>query len=317
MRPGSTQASAVRDALADRGAPIDPAVRGGLERDLGYDLSRVRVHASGPAGRSADLLNARAYTAGQHIVFGPGEYAPGTAAGRLLLRHELGHAMLDRSGPARVLRQEKGAQDTSQQGGTWTPRMYSFGPTGAGRVGYEDGTVTKFNPQAPVDDQDRELVRAGTVQRPIRSRFGRYLTVDDRQHPYPGTAPRCSFVFDAVWHPDDRSGDTRFVQRYPATYVGPGQPVSSPMGTEWVFTNDRPGVLALGYIAHCPLPNTTLDFFVLLHDVHYVNDPSAPPGATVTAQDAASIGGASRSAQSQSGQSQSGQSQPGQGREQG
>jgi len=58
---------------------------------LGFDFSRVRVHTDTRAAESALSLRARAYTAGEDIVFGAGQYAPTTSEGGRLLRHELVH----------------------------------------------------------------------------------------------------------------------------------------------------------------------------------------------------------------------------------
>jgi hypothetical protein len=57
----------------------------------GHDFSRVRVHTDAKAAASARAINARAYTFGADVVFGAGEYAPHTPAGRRLLAHELAH----------------------------------------------------------------------------------------------------------------------------------------------------------------------------------------------------------------------------------
>jgi hypothetical protein len=53
----------------------------------------VRVHSSAAAEQSAREVNALAYTVGRDIVFGPGQFAPGTHAGRRLLAHELAHVV--------------------------------------------------------------------------------------------------------------------------------------------------------------------------------------------------------------------------------
>jgi hypothetical protein len=58
---------------------------------FGHDFSRVRVHTDEGAAASARALGARAYTVGPDIVFGAGEYRPGTREGRWLLAHELAH----------------------------------------------------------------------------------------------------------------------------------------------------------------------------------------------------------------------------------
>ncbi len=73
--------------------PLDHATRSYFEPRFGQDLSTVRVHTGGRAADSAHTLNALAYTVGNQIVFGAGQYAPQTSAGRKLLAHELVHTL--------------------------------------------------------------------------------------------------------------------------------------------------------------------------------------------------------------------------------
>jgi hypothetical protein len=75
------------------GSPLDGTSRGYFERRLGHDLSDVRIHTGAAAAQSATALSARAYTMGRNIVFGAGEYAPGSPSGRRLLAHELVHVV--------------------------------------------------------------------------------------------------------------------------------------------------------------------------------------------------------------------------------
>jgi hypothetical protein len=67
-----------------------------MERRFGHDFEHVRVHSGIPAQQSARMLNARAFTVGQHIVFGANEYAPNTDAGRRVIAHELVHVLQQR-----------------------------------------------------------------------------------------------------------------------------------------------------------------------------------------------------------------------------
>src|SRR5579863_1124990 len=64
----------VRGVLATGGQPLDPDARAAMEARFGHDFGQVRIHADPAGGRSARALNARAYTAGDHIVFAPGAY---------------------------------------------------------------------------------------------------------------------------------------------------------------------------------------------------------------------------------------------------
>jgi hypothetical protein len=81
----------VDDVLRSPGQPIDNATRAFMERRIGHDFSRVRVHTDARGVESAQAVNALAYTVGRDIVFGAGQYAPGTTAGKRLLAHELTH----------------------------------------------------------------------------------------------------------------------------------------------------------------------------------------------------------------------------------
>ncbi|MEP9358068.1 DUF4157 domain-containing protein [Sphingomonas sp. KR3-1] len=80
------------------GQPLDPAPRALLEQRFQQDFGAVRVHADGHAASAAQAIGARAYTTGQDIVFGRGEYRPGTAEGTRLLAHELAHVVQQRRG---------------------------------------------------------------------------------------------------------------------------------------------------------------------------------------------------------------------------
>jgi hypothetical protein len=60
---------------------------------FGYDFWKVRVHSGGCAAKAAGSVNAKAFTVGQDIVFGEGQYAPHTDSGKRLLAHELTHVV--------------------------------------------------------------------------------------------------------------------------------------------------------------------------------------------------------------------------------
>ena len=75
------------------GQPLDESTRSFMEPRFGHDFSRVRVHTDERAAESARAVNALAYTAGQDVVFGGGQYEPGTNEGKKLLAHELTHVV--------------------------------------------------------------------------------------------------------------------------------------------------------------------------------------------------------------------------------
>lgn len=85
--------AAVGEVLANPGMPLEPALRREMERRFGYDFSQVRVHCGPGAEESARDVRAKAYAAGNHIVFGAGKFAPSTYSGQRLLAHELAHVV--------------------------------------------------------------------------------------------------------------------------------------------------------------------------------------------------------------------------------
>jgi hypothetical protein len=93
----------VYDVLSSPGQPLDGTARSLMASRFGHDFSRVRVHADPLAGRSAEAVEAQAYTLGSHIVFGPGRYEPRTGDGQRLLAHELAHVLQQSSGGDPVL----------------------------------------------------------------------------------------------------------------------------------------------------------------------------------------------------------------------
>ncbi|MGY0614927.1 eCIS core domain-containing protein [Vibrio sp. FJH11] len=93
-----TAPTIIHDVLRSAGEPLHPDVRAFFEPRLDQDLSGVRIHDNALAATSAKSINAKAYTAGNHIVFGSGQYRPTSVAGKTLLAHELTHVMQQTGG---------------------------------------------------------------------------------------------------------------------------------------------------------------------------------------------------------------------------
>jgi Domain of unknown function (DUF4157) len=89
----------VHSVLGGAGRQLDPSTRSFMESRFGHDFSRVRIFNDGAAAKSAQAVSANAYTVGEKIVFNQGRYAPGSAAGKRLLAHELAHVVQQQSAP--------------------------------------------------------------------------------------------------------------------------------------------------------------------------------------------------------------------------
>lgn len=103
--------SSVQEVLSSPGHPLESETRGLMEPRFGRDFSQVRLHTDANAAKSAEAVNALAYTVGRDVVFGAGEYQPRSPEGRQLLAHELTHV--------------------DQQGGMSTGHLQAIGGTGA------------------------------------------------------------------------------------------------------------------------------------------------------------------------------------------
>jgi hypothetical protein len=136
----------VHEVLAAHGQPLDLATRAVMEPRFGQDFGHVRVHTGAKAAESASALNSLAYTAGRHVVFGAGQYAPGTDEGDRLLAHELTHTLQQgRGAPHTIQRALKFEFQTGnhvwavKNSGAPDPRLLprKYAPT---TVGYKEGS---------------------------------------------------------------------------------------------------------------------------------------------------------------------------------
>jgi hypothetical protein len=128
--PGGEIPPSVRAVLRLPAQPLDAVARAFFEARLGHDFGRVRVHTGAQAAQSARAVDALAYTVGRDVVFGAGQYAPGTPTGDRLLAHELSHVV--QQGSTRA----SGSLPSSGQGRrSVLQRQVGGGGTGGGAVG--------------------------------------------------------------------------------------------------------------------------------------------------------------------------------------
>ena len=85
------------NALQGGGQPLSKETRNFFEPRFGQDFSGLRVHNDSNAHQLARSINARAFTRGNDVVFGGGEYSPNSSSGKRLLGHELTHVVQQRS----------------------------------------------------------------------------------------------------------------------------------------------------------------------------------------------------------------------------
>ncbi len=101
----SSRMQLASDLGVGEGNPLPRSVRAFFEPRFGRQLGHVRIHTTDRAHAAADALNAQAFTVGNAIVFGRGQFSPENYAGKRLLAHELTHVIQQRhsdSVPARA-----------------------------------------------------------------------------------------------------------------------------------------------------------------------------------------------------------------------
>jgi hypothetical protein len=84
------------------GQPLSWQVRSRMEPAFGMSFSHVRTHIGAKAAGISNRVNARAFTVGNHVAFGSGEYLPGTVMGDALIAHELAHVVQQKGADKKV-----------------------------------------------------------------------------------------------------------------------------------------------------------------------------------------------------------------------
>jgi hypothetical protein len=92
-RQGRTNVRADMESSRTSGAALPADVRRFMEPRFGADFGRVRIHTGVQAARLSRQLNARAFTVGQHVYFGHGQFNPNSLEGKELIAHELTHTI--------------------------------------------------------------------------------------------------------------------------------------------------------------------------------------------------------------------------------
>lgn len=75
------------------GEALPEQVRRDMEPRFGADFGAIRIHRDARAAQASRQLNAAAFTIGNRIHFGEGQWQPHSLAGRELIAHELTHAI--------------------------------------------------------------------------------------------------------------------------------------------------------------------------------------------------------------------------------
>ena len=166
----------VQAVLNSPSRPLDPATRAFMEPRFGQHFSNVRLHTDSQAAQSARTVNALAYTVGRDIVFGRGQYAPGSSKGRNLIAHELAHVIQQTVGPAFTLvqRQPSPPAPTTSTAPAPCPLYSDFPDDRSARMDMMCVSSTSKNPVCTLTDKHLALLKAAQTearQRVLKAHF--------------------------------------------------------------------------------------------------------------------------------------------------
>ena len=146
-----------------------PAMQSPTPQD-GFDFGGVRLHTDGQAAASAAAIGAKAYTIGNHIVFGAGQYRPATAEGRELLAHELAHVVQQNEGVVSPRLIQRQCGDLTHVDAAPAPSFNAFRPfQWTGECGAKDGDTCINGPVAMQDHQQWDPSGSGDYSRTVIS----------------------------------------------------------------------------------------------------------------------------------------------------
>ena len=141
-------------SLQGSGQPLPGPARSFFEPRIGADFSNVRVHSDTRAASLAQSIDARAFTLGNNVVFGAGEYSPGTPSGKKILAHELAHVVQQNGGLA-IYPQDNNSENIISNARVLSPVTREFSSvvqrsTGDGGMGPDqDSSREGSDPKSP------------------------------------------------------------------------------------------------------------------------------------------------------------------------
>lgn len=106
------------NTLSSSGKSLSDAERSFFEPRFGQDFSNIKIHTDSVAAKSAQSINALAYTTGNNIVFNSGQYSPESDSGKRLMAHELTHVVQQNDTVQRKKDISFELEDTATKGST-------------------------------------------------------------------------------------------------------------------------------------------------------------------------------------------------------
>jgi len=155
----------VHDVLNSPGQPLEASTRAFMEPRFGHDFSQVRMHTDAKAAESARAVNALAYTVGSNVVFGAGQYTPGTNEGRRLMAHELTHVVQQEQTPANTIAPSSLSISDPSDASEHAADGMADSVVGSGSDINVDAISRPFSPSSPMLARQYDVVNCGPTGR--------------------------------------------------------------------------------------------------------------------------------------------------------
>lgn len=93
------------NSLRSSGTPLAHDLRVSMETAFGSPLDKLRIHTGGEAAAISRQISAKAFTTGNDIFLGEGQFRPDSPEGAHTLAHEIAHTLQPGGGARRLLGQ--------------------------------------------------------------------------------------------------------------------------------------------------------------------------------------------------------------------
>ena len=197
-------------SLSSSGQQMPESSRKFFEPRFGHDFSNVKIHTDSGAIKSAQSINALAYTSGNNIVFNSGQYSPERDSGKKLMAHELTHVVQQTGGKSVVQRQASSGTAIKEHGDiTRVPADVSAScniaetsPADEQRINYPTDSFTLNDiTRATLDDFARRWNADGTNK---HVRIDGYAsTSGTEEHNWRLACSRANSVVQELTHPSN------------------------------------------------------------------------------------------------------------------
>ncbi|MGB3615225.1 MAG: DUF4157 domain-containing protein, partial [Elainellaceae cyanobacterium] len=138
------------------GQPLNASTSQFMASRFSHDFGNVRVHTDSRAAQMNQRLNAQAFTHGQHLYFGQGQYQPQTRSGQRLIAHELTHVVQQTGGRRIKPNIQLGSKPPQPISPVPTDVQHLFLRRAAGRSStpFIEGTSSTATPNTPASTSE-------------------------------------------------------------------------------------------------------------------------------------------------------------------